>query len=326
MSWQAPGFWQSGGALAALLQPAGWLYDLGGRLRRAGTQATRLPLPVICVGNVVLGGSGKTPVARALVQRLQGRGRNIHVLSRGYGGNAKGPLQVRTDRHDAAEVGDEPLLLARDAPTWVSRDRVAGAKAALAAGADCLVMDDGLQNPGLAKDLSFLVIDGASGFGNGRVFPAGPLREAPGACFARVQAAILVGRPHRGLLDELPASLPRLFARLEVTPDAAARLRGRRVFAFAGIARPEKFFRSLQECGADIADTRSFADHHAFGRQELADLAAAAAKLDAALVTTEKDLVRIPAAQRSGIACLPVRLLWDDTDLLERLLDQVLNS
>jgi tetraacyldisaccharide 4'-kinase len=326
MTRPAPAFWLSGGGPARLLQPAGKLYDLAGRLRWRLSRSEKAECPVICVGNLVLGGSGKTPVVRALVARLKDRGRKVHVLSRGYGGRAHGPLRVNPESQDATEVGDEPLLLARDAVTWVSRDRVAGAQAALEAGADCLVMDDGLQNPGLAKDLSFLVIDGPSGFGNGHVFPAGPLRESPRACFARVQAAILVGPPHPGLLDELPAALPRIFAGIEPLPGADKGIRGRRFLAFAGIARPEKFFQSLRDLGANLAATQSFGDHHYFSRDELTALRAQAAKLDATLITTEKDLVRLPAHDREAIDCLPVQLVWEETDLLNRLLDKVLSS
>lgn len=326
MTRRAPAFWQSDGTPARLLQPAGWLYGLAGRMRWQLKRGEKLALPVICVGNLVLGGSGKTPVVRALVQRLKKRGRKTHVLSRGYGGSAQGLLRVDPAVHDATVVGDEPLLLARDTITWVSRDRVAGAQAALAAGADCLVMDDGLQNPGLIKDLSFLVIDGTSGFGNRRIFPAGPLRESPVACFARVQAAILVGPPHPGLLDSLPTALPRIFARIDPLPGAKQDFHGRRVLAFAGIARPEKFFACLDELGAEVAASRSFGDHHYYGEEELAALRAEAGRLDATLVTTEKDLVRLPASERKGIASLPVELRWEETELLDRLLGQVLDS
>ncbi len=174
---RAPEFWQSDGALARLLAPLGAAYGLAGRLRRARARPAACGVPVVCIGNLVAGGAGKTPVALAVAGRLQDQGRAVQLLTRGYGGRARGPLRVEPGRQGAAEVGDEALLLAARAPTWVARDRAAGAAAAVAAGAEVLVMDDGFQNPALAKDLSLLVVDGASGFGNGRVMPAGPARR-----------------------------------------------------------------------------------------------------------------------------------------------------
>jgi tetraacyldisaccharide 4'-kinase len=272
---------------------------------------------VICVGNLVAGGAGKTPIAIAIAERLIARGKAVHFLSRGYGGREKGLLRVDPARHAAADVGDEPLLLARIAPAWVSRDRAAGAAAAVAAGAQIIVMDDGFQNPGLAKDLSLLAVDGGYGFGNGRVMPAGPLREPLAAGLARADAVALIGTDQCGVADRLPPSLPLL--RAVLAPIAAA-LAGRRVFAFAGIARPEKFFATLQSMGCVLAGRRAFADHHAYGEAEVAALIEEARHADAVPVTTEKDAVRLPPALRAGIETLPVAIRWRDEAAADRLL------
>jgi tetraacyldisaccharide 4'-kinase len=314
---KAPAFWQKDGFLPALLAPAALCFAAGGRLRRCVVTPRRVAAPVICVGNLVAGGAGKTPIAIAIAERLIARGKAVHFLSRGYGGREKGPLRVDPARHAAADVGDEPLLLARIAPAWVSRDRAAGAAAAVAAGAQIIVMDDGFQNPGLAKDLSLLAVDGGYGFGNGRVMPAGPLREPLAAGLARADAVALIGTDQCGVADRLPPSLPLL--RAVLAPIAAA-LAGRRVFAFAGIARPEKFFATLQSMGCVLAGRRAFADHHAYGEAEVAALIEEARHADAVPVTTEKDAVRLPPALRAGIETLPVAIRWRDEAAADRLL------
>ena len=191
---RAPEFWRAGGgaALPAILTPLSWAWAIGGELRRWATPTRRVPIPVICVGNLVAGGAGKTPVALALGRRLLAAGSAVHFLTRGYGGRRRGPIQVDPARHGAVDVGDEALLLARIAPTWVARARAAGAVTAARAGAEVVVMDDGHQHPGLAKDLSVVVVDGDYGIGNGRVIPAGPLREPAALGLARADAVILV--------------------------------------------------------------------------------------------------------------------------------------
>jgi tetraacyldisaccharide 4'-kinase len=325
---KAPAFWSAPpGLRAALLAPLGALYEGAGALRRARTRSLRLPVPVICVGNLSAGGTGKTPVALSLLRMLTAQGMNPHALSRGYGGSATGPLRVDPARHGADVVGDEPLLLAGAAPAWVARDRAAGGQAAVAAGAGCLVMDDGHQNPALHKDLSLIVVDGAAGFGNRRVIPAGPLRESVPAGLARADAAVIIGEDrHDVARDVAAAGLPLLRARLVPDADAAARLKGRKVVAFAGIGRPEKFFATLREIGAGAAECVGFPDHHPFTHGEIAALAARAAALNAQLVTTVKDLTRLPADLpadlRAGVAVLPVDLLWSDPAAAQALLNQ----
>lgn len=317
-----PEFWSVTESLTAkLLTPFGCLYAAGGRLRQLTTVPRRASIPVICVGNLVSGGAGKTPVALALASRLAARhgAKSIHVLTRGYGGRERGPLRVDPARHDARQVGDEALLLAAVAPVWVARDRVAGARAARDAGAACLILDDGFQNPALHKDLSLLVIDGGFGFGNGRVIPAGPLREPIGDGLARADGVVLIGEDRHGVAKHL-GDRPVLRAKLVPTAPARAALAGRRVLAFAGIGRPAKFFDTLRELGCDLAATREFPDHHPFTPGELADLRATAARLQALLVTTAKDAVRLPPELRATMAVLDVALAWDDEAALDKLL------
>ena len=239
-----PRFWRRGGDPwpARLLSPVGALYGAATILRRWSHQPYRAPVPVVVAGGITLGGAGKTPLALALAALLARR--NPHFLSRGYGGSEAGPLRVDPSRHGAKDVGDEPLLLAGSAPTWVARDRAAGAKAAAAAGAGLIILDDGFQNPFLAKDLAFLAIDGESGLGNGHVFPAGPLREPIATALRRAQAVVLIGEDRAGLAGVIAGRCPILPARL-VAADPGA-VAGKPVYAFAGIGRPEKFFASLE--------------------------------------------------------------------------------
>ena len=291
-------------------------------MSRAGEKLT---LPVICCGNATAGGAGKTTVALDLGQRLQARGLAAHFLLRGYGGKLKGPVRVDPTTHDSRAVGDEALLLADLCPTWVSADRAAGGTAAQAAGAQAIIMDDGLQNPTLAKTLSLLIIDGSYGFGNGCVIPSGPLREPVFAAAARCQAAVLIGEDETGALAQLPADLPVLRARLVPGPEAAA-LAGKPVVAFCGIANPRKFFTTLQEAGAVLAARHPFADHYPFDDQEIRDILAEAEKLRATPVTTRKDIVRIPPALRAGIQVVSIALAWDDPAAIEAVLDEALTS
>ena len=309
-----PAFWNDAGAPAGrLLAPAGWLYARFARPRH--DRARRAPVPVVCIGNAVLGGAGKTPVALAVAERLAASGHCPHFLSRGYGGRERGPVRVDPAMHGAVDVGDEPLLLSRAAPAWVSRHRPAGALAAAEAGASIVVMDDGFQNGSLAKDAAILVADGAVGYGNGRVFPAGPLREPAEAAHARADALVVVG----SLECALPNGLPRLEARLVPAP-GSERLAGEAVFGFAGIGRPAKFAETLQELGARVAGFRAFPDHHLYRPDEVMALLEQAAALGARCVTTEKDAVRLPADIRSAVETVAVVIEWRDPGELDRLL------
>lgn len=317
---RAPEFWERRGILPALLAPVGRLYALAGRLRLRFVRPWRAPVPVVSIGALTVGGAGKTPTAIAVALRLVALGRMPHVITRGYKGQLSGPVRVDPESHTAAEVGDEALLLAAAAPTWVARNRVAGAKAAIAAGADCLVLDDGFQNPRLAKDLSLLVIDGGQGVGNGRLLPAGPLRETMARGFARAQAVVMIGKDATGISARVPRSLPLLRARLAPDPEDAAVLKGRRVLALAGIGRPQKFFDSLAEIGAKVISRNPFPDHHPYAAAEIDALLAEALKRDAVPVTTAKDAVRLPPHLRPRVRVLRVTLACDRPEELDRLL------
>lgn len=324
---RAPEFWnETDSAAARLLAPAGCLYALGGRLRHRLARPAVLGIPVLCVGNLVAGGAGKTPVALSVGALLRRHGVDAHYLLRGYGGVQAGPLRVDPKGHDAAAVGDEALLLAADGPTWVSRDRAAGGRAIEGAGAVAVVMDDGFQNPTLAKTVSLLVVDGDAGFGNGRVIPAGPLREPIGDGLARADTVVLLGPDRAGVTAALARrrSPPLLRARLE--PECADAVAGRRVVAFAGIGRPEKLFATLREIGCTVVAERAFADHHAYTDAELAELAELADRHGAPLVTTAKDAARLTPPQRASVTVLNVRVAWTDEAALLRLLAPMLEG
>jgi tetraacyldisaccharide 4'-kinase len=314
-----PGFWRHDGSalVARLLSPLSAV-TASVTARRVSRPGWSAGAPVICCGNASVGGAGKTTLALDLGRRLRARGREIAFLSRGFGGRSAVAMRV-APAHGAAEVGDEALLLAAESPTYVGADRAASARAALADGADRIVMDDGLQNPTLEKTLSFLVIDGAAGFGNGRLLPAGPLREPVAAAMARCAAAVLVGPDETGALAALPRGARVLRGRLasRFTPDL---VEGRPVLAFAGIGRPEKFFDSLEAAGAVIASRRGFPDHHRYGDAELRRLLAEAERLGAVVVTTPKDAVRLPPDVAARVIVVGVDLVWEDPALIEALL------
>lgn len=323
----APRFWwrPRPAAAALALAPVGALYGAfaGRRMARDGTP---VGVPVICVGNLVVGGAGKTPTALEIARHLVAFGHSPAFVSRGYGrsgGDAR-PVRVDPEGDRSAEVGDEPLLLARVAPCFVARDRLAAARAAVAAGASVVLMDDGLQNPALAKDLGIAAVDGAVGVGNGFCLPAGPLRAPLGRQWPAVGLVVVIGAGAAG--DAVAAEAegrgtPVLRAGYEADERALAALRGRRLLAFSGIGRPGKFFDTLREAGLDVGATRSFPDHHAFTAREREALLRAAASAGAILVTTEKDRVRLPAGFPAAV--LPVRLRFADASPLEDLLGRV---
>jgi tetraacyldisaccharide 4'-kinase len=316
---RAPDFWRRRTPTSALLWPFGLAFDLGGRIRQALATPWQAPIPVICVGNLVAGGAGKTPVALALGAYFHERRRAAHFLTRGYGGRLSGPVRVDPAIHDSHDVGDEPLLLAAVAPTWVARDRRRGAEAAAAAGAEILILDDGLQNPSIAKNFSFLVIDGGYGFGNGRVIPSGPLREPIDRGLKRVQAAVVIGDDRAGVRARLPRSLPLLAARLVPDPAAMA-LAGRKVVAFAGIGRPEKFFETLVAMGCILVEGLPFPDHHDYRPEDVMLACDLAAANGAVTVTTMKDYVRLPRDARAMVQPVPVTLEWENPAALAQLL------
>ncbi|KPF65763.1 hypothetical protein IP69_17065 [Bosea sp. AAP35] len=327
-----PFWWQPAGALARLLAPLGWIYGAI-TLRRMRRPGSNPGIPVICVGNFVAGGAGKTPTAIALADLLTRRGETPFVLMRGYGGSLRGPVEVHASHHAAHAVGDEPLLMSRHARTVVARERAAGAALARALGASVIVMDDGLQNPALAKTLRLAVVDGASGVGNGHCLPAGPLRAPLDAQLMEVHAVLVIGEGRQG--DAVAAAATAqgvavLRGRLELAPETASRLEGQAVMAVSGIGRPEKFAATLREAGARIVAERAFGDHHAYSPGDIAALVEEAALYDCLIATTEKDMVKLrplwPHDERHRLLPVPVTLAFTDIRQIETMISAALSA
>lgn len=328
---RTPDFWSAGttSSLPALLSPLAMLYGLGNRLNRAFARPQEVAVPVISVGNLVAGGAGKTPTAIALAARLKAMGRTPAIISRGYGGSEAGPLRVDTAQHTAALVGDEALLLARAAPTWIGRDRPDAARAACRAGCDILLADDAHQTYALERDINLLVVDAAQGFGNGCLLPAGPLRESIAEGLARTDAVILIGQPSQTNQPVQPfdfGALPVFKAALQPLAEDAALLKDERVLAFAGIGRPEKFFATLEAIGAHIAERRAFPDHGAYDADTVMRLVERAVALKAQAVTTEKDLMRLPPEARAMVQVLRVELVFETPEQLEAFITEALTN
>jgi len=327
---RAPRFWFTSPdrptATARLLSPLGNLYALATARRLKRCKGVSPGVPVICVGNLNAGGAGKTPTAIAMAARLQERGLTPHIVSRGHGGRMRGPTRVSEREHTFRDVGDEPLLLAAFAPAWVARDRALGAVAAKDAGADAILLDDGFQNPGVAKDLSVIVVDAERGFGNGRAIPAGPLREPVPAGLARADLLLSIGdnRTQQRFTETWGHAirLPRLTGRLVPLPTGMD-WKGQRVVAFAGIAHPQKFFNTLRGLGAHPVHTEPLSDHQPLTGALMARLLSRARAKGAQLVTTEKDATRLPAAFRQHVLTLPVRLEIDNWSAFDTALDRI---
>ncbi|MCL4766945.1 MAG: tetraacyldisaccharide 4'-kinase [Hyphomicrobiaceae bacterium] len=326
--WYRPGDTKTP-AIVRLLRPASLLYSWAVERRFQRARPYRASLPVICIGNLTAGGTGKTPLAIRIAEELAGLGERPAFLTRGYGGQIPGPHWVDPKSDRAAAVGDEPLLLAATAPTVVSRDRAAGARAIESAGAaSVIVMDDGLQNTALAKDLAIAVVDARRGFGNGEVLPAGPLRAGLGFQLGLADAILVTNPPgsHADPPSEIVARLRRQFPGPVLTAAPVARdggwVRGARVVAFAGIANPQRFFHMLADLGGHVAATVPLPDHHAFSAKDAEHILALAAAHDAIPVTTEKDRVRLEGGHgaigelmaRSRV--LAIRLVPDERDAM----------
>ncbi|MGD9638189.1 MAG: tetraacyldisaccharide 4'-kinase [Alphaproteobacteria bacterium] len=321
---KAPIFWQSQNITANILRPLGFLYNLGGILRRIISKPYKAPVPVICVGNLTVGGVGKTPVCIALSELLSKGISNIFFLTRGYKGKLKN-ISVSTTAHNADTVGDEAVLLSRYAPTIVNQNRALGAKFAVDNGAKLLIMDDGFQNPHLYKDFSFVVIDGSQGFGNGFVLPAGALRESISIGLKRANAVIIIGEDKHNLSKMIKKfNLPIIHARMILNKSAINNLIASKVIAFAGIGIPQKFFDSLKNSKLELKETIAFPDHHKYSENELEKLVSKAKSIGAALVTTEKDYVKIPNAFKPNIIPIPVKILWEDEHQVFEILSKII--
>lgn len=329
---KAPSFWDRSphrrGILTFILSPLGWVYAAATR-RRMKRTGYRSNVPVICVGNLNVGGTGKTPTTIFLAERLLRKSIKCHIVSKGYGGNIEGPVLVDPMAHKAEEVGDEPLLLSAFAPTWVSKNRAAGVRAAEEAGAEAILLDDGFQNPSVAKDLSIIVVDAAKGFGNGLCLPAGPLREPVEEGLSRADILLSIGpadaQADFSALWGSQISVPHIRGRLEPLK-MGLDWSGQRVLAFAGIGNPEKFFATLRGEGADLAKTVALADHQPIPELLLNRLENEAMALGAQLVTTEKDQVRLPATHRHRVLALVVRLQIEQPDELDRRIDRLFSN
>lgn len=318
-----PLFWnRSRGMASRLLAPLEWVWASTTRRRLKNGPWEKLDVPIICVGNINVGGTGKTPTVIALLEILANLRISAHVVSRGHGGSEVGPLQVNERTHTSSQVGDEPLLISAFGPCWVAKDRTEGAKAAIKAGAQIILMDDGFQNPSLFKDLSLVVVDAEIGFGNGRVIPAGPLREPLADGLSRADIVVPIGSP---------AAQKRITAQID-NPVWSGELRPletgmdwtvTRFIAFAGIGRPGKFFTTLENLGANIVATHAFPDHAPYSNAILQRLSAEAKANSAQLVTTEKDMARLPVAFRREVLALPVRLVFNDPEVAKSALEKL---
>lgn len=323
---RAPKFWEYGSKSlrSTCLLPIAHIYNTISSRRAQKKPIWRASIPVLCIGNLIMGGAGKTPSAIALAKEFIAQGKKPYFLSRGYGGTLKGPLIV--SGHSPIEVGDEPLLLSKTAPVCVSHDRIDGAKACIAAGANMIIMDDGFQNPNLHKDLSILIIDGGYGHGNEKTFPAGPLREQLSSGLKRAGACIIIGKDKTQSALRLKAIAPDLpIFQAHIKADVRPDLVNTKVFAFAGIGRPEKFYTTLKDMGCELVGEKSFPDHHFFSDKEIINLQNLAKNTDATLITTEKDWLRLPEKIQNQVDHIKITLEWDDKDMLNPIID-LLNS
>ena len=319
---KTPSFWHADGFIPKLLEPLAQLYKCLSFLERSLRSKTKIDVPVLCIGNLVSGGAGKTPIALSIGQKLNAK-HNISFLTRGYGGIEAGPIEVNPDEHSSYEVGDEALILSEVGPTWVSRNRIAGAIAAKNAGFEIVIMDDGFQHTSLVKTLSFVIIDGPYGFGNGRLIPAGPLREPIYSGLKRADIIVLVGEVNPSIIELLPNNKPLLRASL-VPAEMGTQLSNDNVIGFAGIGRPTKFLETLEKMGLNIIDFVAFPDHYRFRESEIRELYEKATEVDAILVTTFKDMKRVPKSVAHLCQPIGITVVWEDDSEIQQLLDSVI--
>tara|TARA_Y100001970_G_scaffold293928_1_gene444731 strand:+ start:21023 stop:22006 length:984 start_codon:yes stop_codon:yes gene_type:complete len=322
---KAPRFWSNrkNWIIPAALSPLAMIYRLSIFVNRLNSKNITCSIPIVCAGNIVTGGAGKTPTAIAIAKLLADMGQTPHFLSRGYRGKISGPTLVDREIHDSSMVGDEALLLAKIAPTWISCDREKGASAATNAGASIIIMDDGHQNHDIIKDLSIIVIDGGFGFGNSRLIPSGPLRESLKSGIIRADAVVIIGQDKYATKEKIKNySLPIIDA--DIFPVAKdTNIETKSVIAFAGIGRPEKFFDTLDFIGCEIIKKYTFSDHYNYKPKEIDRLASEAEKYSATLVTTEKDWIRIEKNKQNLVMPIPIELKWKDANKIKDLLNEL---
>ena len=317
---KTPKYWQSNSILSRILMPLGWLYGKITQLRLQLKKSPRANIPVICVGNITAGGTGKTPVSISIAKMLETAMYHPFFVTRGYGGKLQN-VMVNNKKHSAHDVGDEPLLLSAQAPVIVNADRYKGAKMAEEQGADVVIMDDGFQNPSLHKDLSFLVFDGHYGIGNGKIIPAGPLRETFADGVKRADALIILGKDKHNLAQR--CELPVFFGHTEATQ---TNLDNQDVVAFAGIGHPQKFYHTLKQQGFNVVKTIDFPDHHFYSSEELDNIVKQAKSLNAQIYTTSKDFVKIPPLYSQDINVLEIAVVWDNPEELSAFIKQKISA
>ena len=318
MPLKTPKFWLGMNWQSILLFPLSFIWRLGHYLRQKNVKPEKINVPIICVGNLTVGGSGKTPVVITLCRFLSGIGKSPSVLTRGFGGNKKGPIFVNTNIHQTSDVGDEPLMMAHSLDVCVSRNRPSGAKHIITnIKTDCIVMDDGLQNPTLEKDLKVAVFDGKFGIGNGLLLPAGPMRERLEEGLQNVDVVVFNGEDETNLTRKIPSNIPVFTGELRPDDEIIEVMKNRRVYGFAGIGNPSRFFKTLNSIGANVVGEAHFADHHPYTDTDMTQLNQEANQAGSELVTTQKDWMRLPAKWRDRVLIVPVRIHFSASDTIK---------
>ena len=330
---KTPHFWTELSWQSVILFPVSYIWRFGHYAQQKILNTKETEIPVICVGNLTVGGSGKTPVVITLCRFLSGIGKSTSILTRGFGGKEKGPIFVSTNLHQSLDVGDEPLMMAHSLDVCVSRNRPLGANHILDKKKyDCIVMDDGLQNPTLKKDLNIAVFDGKFGIGNGFLLPAGPMRQKLEVGIQNIDLVIFNGKDETGLGQKIPPHIPIFTGELQPDEEIVEKMKNRRVYGFAGIGNPSRFFKTLNNIGADLVGEAHFADHHPYTDADLTQLYEEAMQSGAELVTTQKDWMRLPTDWRDRVLTVPVRIHFsaDDTikivSYLENIFENVISS